>query len=65
MAGHAGLSGLSPLELREINPKDVPFVVGIFGRGLKDQQRVTLLMPSEDIKESLENAVIEASLKQD
>lgn len=65
LAGHAGLSGLSPLELREINPKDVPFVVGIFGRGLKDQQRVTLLMPSEDIKESLENAVIEASLKQD
>ena len=65
LAGHAGLSGLSPLEMREINPKDVPLVVCIFGRGLNDQQRVTLLLPSDGLKDSLENAVIDASVKED
>ncbi|CAB9499353.1 C1 [Seminavis robusta] len=65
LAGHAGLSGLSPLEMREINPKDVPLVVGIFGRGLKEQQRITLLLPSEELKDSLENAIIDASVKED
>ena len=65
LAGHAGLSGLSPLEMREIDSKEVPFVVGIFGKGLKDQQRVTLLLPSTELKETLENAVIDASVKDD
>jgi len=65
LAGHAGLSGLSPLEMREIDPKDVALVVGIFGAGLLDQQRITLLLPSSDLKGSLENAVIDASMKND
>ena len=65
LAGHAGLSGLSPLEMREIDPKVLPFVVGIFGKGLQDQQRITLLAPSSELKESLENSVIQASLKDD
>lgn len=65
LAGHAGLSGLSPLEMREVNPKDVPFVVCIFGRGLHDQQRITLLLTSVELKDSLENAVIDASVKED
>ena len=65
LAGHAGLSGLSPLEMREISPKHVPLVVGIFGRGLQTQQRVTLLLPNEGLKDSLENAIIEASMKED
>lgn len=65
LAGHAGLSGLSPIEMREIDSKHVPLVVGIFGRGLQAQQRVTLLMPNENLKDSLENAVIEASMKED
>jgi hypothetical protein len=62
LAGHAGLSGLSPLEMREIDPEEIPLVVGIFGRGLKDQQRVTLLLPSTELKDSLENTVIDASI---
>ena len=65
LAGHAGLSGLSPIEMREIDPKDIPFIVGIFGRGLHDQQRITLLMPSSELKETLENSVIDASMKDD
>lgn len=66
LAGHAGLSGLSPLEMREIDPKDVALVVGIFGKGLqREQQKVTLLLPNEELKDSLENAVICASLKKD
>ena len=65
LAGHAGLSGLSPLEMREINPKDVPLVVCIFGRGLYNQQRITLLLPSADLKDSLEYAVVEVSVKED
>ena len=56
---------MSPIEMREINPKDVPLVVGIFGRGLQDQQRITLLLPNKELKESLENAVIDASIKDD
>jgi hypothetical protein len=65
LAGHAGLSGLSPLEMREIDKKYVPLIVGIFGKGLQEQQRVTLLLPNSDMKEALENAVIEASVKED
>lgn len=63
LAGHAGLSGLSPLEMREIDPKEVPYVVGIFGKGLQDQQRITLLTPNSELKDSLENSVIDASMK--
>ena len=51
--------------MREIDPKDIPFIVGIFGRGLHDQQRITLLMPSSELKETLENSVIDASMKDD
>lgn len=60
LAGHAGLCGLSPLEMRVIDPKDVQLVTGIFGKGLKDQERLIILLPSAELKESLENAVIDA-----
>ena len=61
-AGHSGLAGLSPLDLRELSQEEIPFVVSVFGRGLKSQQKITLLAPSPDVKDGLENAVLDASM---
>ncbi len=61
-AGHSGLAGLSPLDLRELSKEEVPLVVSIFGRGPQGQQKVTFLAPFSDVKDSLENAVLEASI---
>jgi hypothetical protein len=65
LAGHAGLAGLSPLEMRELDKNETPLVVSIFGRGLKEQQRITILTESIASKEALEMAVLEASTKAD
>lgn len=65
LAGHAGLAGLSPLEMRELDKNETPLVVSIFGRGLKEQQRITILTESVASKEALEMAVHEASTKAD
>ena len=65
LAGHAGLAGLSPLEMRELDENETLLVVSIFGRGLKEQQRITILTESVASKETLEMAVLEASTKED
>ena len=57
LAGHAGLTGPTPLELREIHPEEVERVVSLFGRGTNKQERVTMLAPSMDQKKELEQAV--------
>lgn len=62
LAGHAGLSSPSPLELRKISREDVERTVSIFGSGA----RTTILTESLEAKEELENAVEAAlSSKQD
>ena len=62
LAGHAGLATPSPLELKRIDPEDVPRVVCIFGRG----ERTTILTESLDAKKELEKAVeVALSSKQD
>ena len=60
-AGHSGLAGLSPLDLRELTKEEIPYVISIFGRGQQQQQKITLLAPSLELKDSLENAVLFAS----
>lgn len=50
MAGHAGLSGPSPLELRAIDKEEVALVLSFFGNGA----RITILMRSELEKNELE-----------
>jgi hypothetical protein len=60
-AGHSGLAGLSPLDLRELTKEEIPSVISIFGRGPQGQQKITLLAPSLKAKDSLENAVLFAS----
>ena len=45
-------------DLRELSKEEIPKVVSIFGRGTKDQQKITFLAPSITVKDSLENAVI-------
>lgn len=61
-AGHSGLAGLSPLDLRELSHGEIPFVVSVFGRGSQGQQKITLLLPSAGAKSALENAVLNASM---
>jgi len=62
LAGHAGLSSPSPLELRKISREDAERTVSIFGSGA----RTTILTESLEAKEELENAVEAAlSSKQD
>ena len=62
LAGHAGLSNPSPLELREMNAEEMERVVCIFGSG----SRATLLTSTVEAKLDLEG-IIEAALfnKQD
>ena len=64
-AGHSGLAGLSPLELREFNTDDVPLVVNIFGRGASrggELTKISLLTPDLQTKKSLEASVLNAVL---
>lgn len=61
-AGHSGLAGLSPLDLRELSKEVVPLVVSIFGRGPHGQQKLTILTSDIDAKEWLETAVLDASM---
>jgi hypothetical protein len=63
-AGHSGLAGLSPLELRELKKHEIEKVVNIFGRGgkAKGQLKISLLVQDRTLKESLETAVLNATL---
>jgi hypothetical protein len=61
-AGHSGLAGLSPLDLRELSNEEIPYVVSIFGRSMQGQLKLTFLTSCSDVKDSLENAVLHASM---
>jgi hypothetical protein len=65
LSGHAGLTGPSPIEMRELSKEELSLFVGIFGRGLSDQERLSLVTPDATLKESLENAILSASAKDD
>jgi len=67
LSGHAGLGGPSPIEMRNLNiATELPLCLTIFGRGSLGQERVTILLPQEDIKQDLENVIIHsASFKSD
>lgn len=55
-AGHSGLSGPSPIELRSIEKEDLICVLSFFGNGA----RVTILMRSETEKNELALAIATA-----
>lgn len=65
LSGHAGLATPSPLEMREFTPEELKLAVIIFGRGMTDQERVTLLAPDAEMKEKLEDAVLGVADKDD
>jgi len=65
LAGHSGLTNPSPLELRRIPKEDLDRIVCIFGKGEKEQIRITILASDAEEKDVLENAVLEISLKND
>ena len=61
-AGHSGLGGLSPMEMRELSREEALLIVTMFGRGFDEQQKISLLCPNAKAKEALEDAVIGASM---
>ena len=64
-AGHSGLAGLSPLELRELRQVEVPLISNVFGRGVTSggqQTKISLLSPDQRTKEGFEAAVLNATL---
>lgn len=63
LSGHAGLTGPSPLEMRELSPEDLSCFVGIFGRGLKGQARISILTESSQLKSSLEDVILHLEAK--
>ena len=67
LAGHAGLGGPSPIEMRELDREsELPLCLTIFGRGSLGQERVTVLLPDKRVKDDLENVIIDsASFKSD
>ena len=63
LSGHAGLTGPSPLEMRELLPEELPLTVTIFGRGISGQERLMLLAPDVTTKDNIENEILLASTK--
>lgn len=59
LRGHAGLATPSPIELKAIG-SELSRSVSIFGRGEKEQQRITILTSGPKSKEELEDAVFAA-----
>jgi hypothetical protein len=65
LAGHAGLAGLSPIEMRELSSDEIPRVANIFGRGSSEQLKLMMLIPDQYMKEALEDVVLSAAVKDD
>ena len=66
LSGHAGLAGLSPLEIRELSPQEeFPLVVNIFGRNNTGQLKVMILVPNYKLKKALEETILSAAFKED
>jgi hypothetical protein len=61
LAGHAGLATPSPLDMRSIRKDELLRTVCIFGRGEDKQERVTILTPTVDVKNTLEDAIVSAT----
>ena len=63
LSGHAGLTGPTPIEMKELTSEELPRIVGIFGRGLHGQERVTILTPDSVAQEQFQDTVREVFLK--
>lgn len=63
--GHAGLATPSPLEIRELTSDDIAYLVCIFGRGVDEQERLTMLTKSIDAKIDLEKIVEDSLAKKE
>uniref|UniRef100_A0A7S2KQJ6 Uncharacterized protein n=2 Tax=Leptocylindrus danicus TaxID=163516 RepID=A0A7S2KQJ6_9STRA len=61
-AGHAGLAGLSPLDLRQMQKNEFSRAISVFGRGEIEQQKIILLASSEEEKEWIERLITEVTL---
>ena len=66
-SGHAGLGGLSPLEIRELGGDMgvASKVVNVFGRGQAGQEKVMLKLPTVGDKSALEEAIHNTVFKND
>jgi len=63
LSGHAGLAGLSPVELRVLSEDEILRVVNIFGRGESSQLKLMLLLPDKILKDELESVITETMIK--
>ena len=61
-AGHSGLGGLSPMEMRELSRREALLIVTMFGRGMEGQQKISVLCPEKKTKGALEDAILNASM---
>ena len=60
-AGHSGIAGLSPLDLRQLKRSELDQTIGIFGRGVFEQEKIILLAPSIETKTLFEELVIKVT----
>jgi len=65
LSGHAGITTPSPIEMREIPRDTASRVVTLFGKGAQGQERMTIVLPDEMSRRSLEAAVSEMTSKDD
>jgi hypothetical protein len=65
LSGHAGITTPSPIEMREIPEGSASRVVTLFGKGAHGQQRMTMILPDEMSKRTLEASVSEVTSKDD
>jgi len=64
-SGHAGIAGLSPIELRHLNEDEVKRATNIFGRGENGQLKLMFLLPDKSLKDSLESVIMDTAIKDD
>jgi hypothetical protein len=60
LAGHAGLAGFSPIDMRDYGQDEMERIVTIFGRGPNGQHKVSFLAHDIEEKANIEDAVIQA-----
>lgn len=61
-AGHSGLAGLSPLDLRQLQSSEIERTLSIFGRGFSEQEKIVLLAETKAEKIVFENLITQVTL---
>ena len=57
-AGHSGVTGLSPLDMRQLEKDEQDRAFCIFGKGSREQQKITVLALSMEEKDTVIDMII-------